>query len=348
MKKCVFIIPYFGKFKNYFPVFLDSCSHNCSYDWIIFTDNDDVYNYPKNVRKIRMTFDKFRQIIQEKFSFEINLETPYKLCDYKPAYGYVFEEMIKQYDYWGYCDCDLVFGSMERFLSNVLEAGYDKVFAGGHCTIYKNSFENNRRFMKANSLYGELYKQAYTNSRIFAFDEMCYGVNVHTLFLDDGARVFAKDLSFNVSTDSYMFRRKYFNENNNMWIEESENKYIVYDEGHVYAGSMKMKSEPHQEYLYVHFQNRKFKIDDTQNSSTRHVVFLPEKILCYNEMPKDSSLFAWNVKCLTINRFLEFCRKYKRKLFNPQFFYVNHNPYEEESNGISAIKCKSSDLPYSN
>ena len=344
MKKCVFIIPYFGKFKNYFPFFLDSCAHNYNYNWIIFTDNRDVYNYPPNVRKIQIDFDKFRQIIQRKFIFEISLETPYKLCDYKPAYGYVFEEMIKEYDYWGYCDCDLIFGSIEKILSNVLDVGYDKIFAGGHCTIYKNSFENNRRFMKASSQYGELYKQAYTSNRIFAFDEMCYGVNVHTLFLEDDARVFAKDLSFNVSSDSYMFRQKFFDEESNMWIEKPGNRYIVYYDGHVYASPMNMRWGSVQEYLYVHFQSRKFKIKYLQMPVNGYIVFLPEKILCYNKRPNDLSVFIWNIKCFSFNRFVEFCKKYKRKFFNPQFVSVNHNPYEEDSIGISAIKSKDSNV----
>ena len=174
-KKCVFIIPYFGQFKNYFSLFLESCAYNTDFDWIIFTDNEDSFDYPRNVKKIQMTFEKIKKIIQEKFDFKISLDAPYKLCDYKPAYGYIFEKMIMEYDYWGYCDCDLVFGSMNNFLSSVLDAGYDKVFAGGHCTIYRNTCENNRRFMSVSSQYGKLYKQAYTSKRIFAFDEMCYG-----------------------------------------------------------------------------------------------------------------------------------------------------------------------------
>ena len=35
MKKGVLILPYFGKFNNYFPLFLKSCGYNPSYDFLI-------------------------------------------------------------------------------------------------------------------------------------------------------------------------------------------------------------------------------------------------------------------------------------------------------------------------
>ena len=54
MKKCCFIIPYFGNFPNYFQQFLNSCKTNQDYDWLIITDNVENYNYPKNVKKIKM------------------------------------------------------------------------------------------------------------------------------------------------------------------------------------------------------------------------------------------------------------------------------------------------------
>ena len=48
-KNCIFIIPYFGKFNNYFQLFLNSCSTNENYNWLILTDDDGKYDYPKNV-----------------------------------------------------------------------------------------------------------------------------------------------------------------------------------------------------------------------------------------------------------------------------------------------------------
>ena len=86
-KKCVLILPYFGQFNNYFPLFLKSCEANPTYTWMIFTDNEFDYIYPENVHVIKTTLDCVRNKANEKFGFKVALESPYKLCDYKPAYG---------------------------------------------------------------------------------------------------------------------------------------------------------------------------------------------------------------------------------------------------------------------
>lgn len=86
--------------------------------------------------------------------------------------GFLFEKYIKDFDYWGHCDCDLIFGNLEKNVTPLLNEDYDKLFAAGHLTIYKNTYENNRRFMK--SYKGRvLYKEAFTTDKIFVFDEDC-------------------------------------------------------------------------------------------------------------------------------------------------------------------------------
>ena len=58
-KKICFIIPYFGNFKNYFQLFLNSCRLNSDINWLIITDNKDEYDYPKNVKRIELGFNDF-------------------------------------------------------------------------------------------------------------------------------------------------------------------------------------------------------------------------------------------------------------------------------------------------
>lgn len=41
MRKCAFVLPYYGKFGNYFQLFLNSCATNTDYDWLIFTDDHE-------------------------------------------------------------------------------------------------------------------------------------------------------------------------------------------------------------------------------------------------------------------------------------------------------------------
>ena len=116
MIKIAVIIPYFGKFPNYFELFLKSCKMNPTIDWIIFTDSKENYHYPANVRRIETTFEELKSRFQKKFDFKIALDSPYKLCDYKVMTGYLFEDYLEGYDYWGYSDVDMLFGDIRKFL----------------------------------------------------------------------------------------------------------------------------------------------------------------------------------------------------------------------------------------
>ena len=142
MKKILFIIPYFGKLNNYFQLFLDSCKNNENYNWLIITNDRTKFSFPKNVEVIYDEFNNFQKKVQQKFDkIKISLESPYKLCDFKPTYGYVFEEYIKDYQYWGYCDIDLIFGSIDNCLKLDKLTQYDKIGILGHFTIFKNTKE---------------------------------------------------------------------------------------------------------------------------------------------------------------------------------------------------------------
>ena len=85
MLKKILIIPYFGKFNNYFELWLKSCEYNTDFDWLIFTDDKTNYQYPENVHVHYTTFENIKDRINNLFEFEISLDSPYKLCDFKPA-----------------------------------------------------------------------------------------------------------------------------------------------------------------------------------------------------------------------------------------------------------------------
>ena len=73
MKNCCFIIPYFGTFPNYFPLFLKTCSWNKNFNWLLITDNNTHYEYPENFNVIKMSFVELQTLVQSKFDFNIKL-----------------------------------------------------------------------------------------------------------------------------------------------------------------------------------------------------------------------------------------------------------------------------------
>lgn len=293
-KKCVFILPYFGKFNNYFPLFLKSCEKNPDFDWLIFTDCQDKYSYPNNVHKIVLTLDQVKKLAEQKFEFSVCLKSPYKMCDYKPAYGFLFEEYIKEYGYWGHCDCDLIFGKMAIFLDPLFMEGYDKIFAAGHLTLYKNTPENNRRFMKPlNGHY--LYKKAYTTNDICVFDEDCAGHdNVHSIFLKDGVKVYENDLSMNLSTRYAKFVRAYYDPAVREFVTENYRKARYYwDHGNILRIEQNGNSVASTSFLYLHLQLRKMRIGKGLDEI---IEILPDRFVASKKIPETKKeLRIWTI-----------------------------------------------------
>lgn len=286
-KKCVLILPYFGSFNNYFQLFLKSCEKNPTYDWIIFTDCSDKYDYPANVHVISMTLHELKKIAERKLGFPIRMETPYKLCDYKPAYGFLFEEYIKEYEYWGHCDCDLIFGNLEKILTPLLNKNYDKLFAAGHLTIYRNTKENIHRFM---NLYQgkEIYKEAFTRDSIYVFDEDCrYDHNIHSIFIEQKTKVYNNDLSMNPTICSAKYiRAKYSFEHRDFINEPYVKARYYWNDGNIIALEVINNKIIQKEYLYMHFQMRYMRYDEKiLNSSI--IQILPDRFISSKKIPEN-------------------------------------------------------------
>lgn len=170
MYKIAYIVPYFGKFPRGFEFWLLSCSCNPTIDWLVFTDDHAEYQYPKNVKVTYWTFEQMQKRAQSIFDFRISLERPYKLCDYKPAYGEIFSKELEGYDFWGLCDVDLVWGDIRKFITDDILNRYEKVGFFGHSILFRNTKEVCARYRTI--IDGKLdYKTVYSIDKGFAFDE---------------------------------------------------------------------------------------------------------------------------------------------------------------------------------
>ncbi|MCC4332860.1 DUF6625 family protein [Limosilactobacillus reuteri] len=258
MKKAIFIVPYFGKFPASFPAFLKSCENNLDFDWLLITDIKENFDWPVNVKKITMTFNELKEKIQSKFSFEITLDTYQKLCDYKPAYGFIFKDYISNYKMWGYCDIDIVFGKINNFITTGIINNYDKVFNLGHFTLYKNSSEINELFMKkVNNRFW--YKESFTNPEITVFDEVGNNLhNINTLFEYYNKKIYIQDCIFDVHPESFFFSKDVYNNNTgNFFTKKYKKLMIIWYFGRLFEVSDREKKE----LLYIHLQDRNMVVD---------------------------------------------------------------------------------------
>lgn len=135
----ILFLPYFGKLPSYFPAFLHSCSGISGGKIMLLTDDEEVKNltFPEAFIVKIMSFKEMQKLVKERLGGI--LPTGYKLCDYKPTFGVLFEEYTDGYEYWGYCDCDTLMGDVHGFLERINFRQYDRIGDKGHFTIYRNS-----------------------------------------------------------------------------------------------------------------------------------------------------------------------------------------------------------------
>ncbi|PEG78929.1 hypothetical protein CP369_07950 [Lactobacillus sp. UMNPBX18] len=290
MKKTI-IIPYFGKFPDYFDLFLRSCKYNFNYNWIIFTDNHDRYNYPKNVKIVNMDFEELKKIIQKKFDFKISLDFPYKLCDFKPAYGYIFSEWIKDSEWWGYSDCDLIYGNLEKMIESSLFKNYDKIFTTGHLSFFKNTEKINKCFMNkyCNINY---FHRVFTSKKIYAFDENV----INELFLLNGFKIYTGDLAANPSVYYYHFRlikRDY--DIKRYLTEDYTPSLYLWDKGNMcrYYYSEDDGRLTKNEFAYMHFQQRKMIL---KKNNGNFAIIKPNSIDILNKKSFNNLADIWHYK----------------------------------------------------
>jgi hypothetical protein len=67
-------------------------------------------------------------------------------------YGKIFQDYISNYEFWGYCDIDLILGDLQSFLAKIDLCQFDRLFDLGHLTFYRNTSQINNLYTKADSL----------------------------------------------------------------------------------------------------------------------------------------------------------------------------------------------------
>lgn len=289
--KCCFIILYFGKLPNYFQLFLNSCAFNHDFTWLIFTDDHTAYRYPTNFRVEYIEYDDIKKYMESKFDFPLALNSYHKLCDLKPAFGFLFEDYICDYQFWGHCDIDTIMGNLSHYLTDELLNQYDKLFCLGHFILYRNTFENNRVFMHA--VNGELwYKESFTSPETTIFDETYGGKkNVNTIFLNEGKRVFQFDWSMNCHIKpTALVRTKYDAETDTFSREKKKDALYTWRNGAILRYYYHNGELTEEEFMYIHLQSRDMKMQKDVDLHDRFII-TENKFSILKEEQIDSSNF---------------------------------------------------------
>lgn len=153
MQSIVKLIPYFGRWPEWFELYLLSCRYNPNVNWLFFTDCEAPASAPDNVRFIQLSFSDYKKLVSERLGIHFNPSSPYKLCDLKPAYGYLHRDEITDYDFFAYGDIDIIYGQIRNFITDNILDRYDVIGThnrrlSGHFSLFRNTERNRNAFRK--------------------------------------------------------------------------------------------------------------------------------------------------------------------------------------------------------
>ena len=263
MKKIAFICPYFGTLPKHCQLWLNSCAFNKDITWFLITDDKRAFDYPENVKVIYTTLADLKVEYQKKFDFPISLEGTYKLGDFKPLYGYLYEDtLLKGYDAWGHIDvADEIYGDIRKFVTDELLEKYDKLMVFGHMCIYKNTPEVNRRFMEESDT-NLTYKHIFSSTKFFNFEEIASG-SITRIYMHNKYPIGRMDEYFaDISGLYYAFRLGKWNDDlTKLKYNKKVPLIFSWEKGKAYGYSIVNGEILKKEYLYVHFKRRHMMIN---------------------------------------------------------------------------------------
>lgn len=198
------LICYIGKLPWYFDYFAHSCKYNLDVHFLIITD-DQSYNkvVSENILFVYKTLEEINEIATKKLGFRTNIKSGYKLCDFKPAYGLLFSELIEDYDFWGHGDLDIIFGDIRKFMTEDILANHDLIAVrDDYLTGYFLLFRNNSQ-MKLLFTNSKDYKKVFSDDKHYCFDETNFR------FIDFAKELHYSEIKSEVESMTHVVKRQH-------------------------------------------------------------------------------------------------------------------------------------------
>lgn len=278
-----FVVPHFGKLPNYFALWLQSCRYNPSIDWLIFTDDKTDYHYPPNVK---VTYCRFEDVIvklQAPYDFPIIIDRPYQLCEFKFTYGLAFEKELANYDFWGFCDTDTIWGDLRKHLPEDILRAHQKISWRGHLTLFRNIPEVNRRFMT--DIEGvPFWRYALANPTGFplAFDER----EINYLFDQAGEPPYKELLFADLKIRSFNFQLLHFPASEQY---KNANQIFYWERGQLWRLYLHEGKRHRENFAYIHFLKRPMYYRGGLDEADQFLI-VPNQFLPMDGLPTASAI----------------------------------------------------------
>lgn len=240
-----------------FPLWMKSAAYNRQVDFLLFGNVTPAIPTPPNFHYFPLSLAELETLARRQMDCpELIIPTPYKICDYKPMFGTVFREYLSQYDFWGHCDLDMLFGDLSAFLTPEKLAKYDKIYPNGHLSLYRNTPEVNSRWRLP---YGKFaLKNILTMPVNFAFDEWD---GIYHIYRKCGFP-FYREVEFAEPVANFP-RFRLIPQRSNPKYERRPQDYreqlFYWEEGKICRAYCTGEETPAaEEFAYIHFQSWRF------------------------------------------------------------------------------------------
>ena len=287
------IVPYFGPRPSYFPLVVRSMAANPDVSWLLFTEQP-VVDAPANVAVHLCEFDDLAKRIRDFFDFEVSLEQPYKLCDFRPAFGDIFAEELAGYDFWGHSDLDVIFGRIHDHLPSVAFDA-DKILFNGNFSLYRNTPEAARWYRHE---VGKVsFRDALTAPDAMHFDEWA---GIYYIVEDLGVPAWHEDVIFDIAFHRYRTRPEA--------PEGTEPRRYAWEDGEICEYRLERGRLVRRTALLIHLQKRVLREPTPEVLAAERYWILPNGFAVQNRVT------PWSVRAARIPRGYELVPLYVRRI----------------------------------
>lgn len=166
MKKIGVLIPYFGRFPEWADLYFETLKKNETIDFVFFTDCEtEKYSAP-NLIFHKISWSEYIESVNRKIEVKFDPANPYKLCDLRPLYGTIHQDVFAPYDFYGWTDMDILFGDIRQFYTEDILENHDVISAhevriSGHLALFRNTEKNRQMYKKIYRWQDELEKREF-------------------------------------------------------------------------------------------------------------------------------------------------------------------------------------------
>ncbi len=287
------VVPHFGERPAYFPLVVRSMAGNPDVSWLLLTDHP-VPDAPDNVEVQLWRFDQLARRIQSHFPFRISLEQPYKLCDFRPAFGEIFADEVAGHDFWGHSDLDVIFGRIREHLpAAAFEA--DKILFNGSFSLYRNTAAAAGWYRHE---VGKVsYRDAMTNVAAMHFDEWA---GIRYIVEDLRVPAWHEDVIFDISFHRYRTRAE--------GPPGRDARRYAWEDGEVCEYRLERGRPVRRTALLIHLQKRVMRTPAPDVLATDRYWILP------NGFAVQDDVTPWSVRAARIPHGHELLAFYIRRL----------------------------------